>query len=84
MKDMSYEILVSNDQIYFCDDVVISSKGEVYVSDATEFKVQGPESVLLACQCSILAVFFPTSVSCFMKCTLGWNNLKSTEVHTFD
>lgn len=56
MKEKSYEILVSTDQIYFCDDVVISSKGEVYVSDATEFRAQSPELILLPCQCSILAV----------------------------
>eukprot|EP00210_Caulerpa_lentillifera_P003498 g3338.t1 len=51
----SYEILVSSDEIHFCDDLVVSSKGDVYIGDSSQFHTLEADKILLTCQISVLS-----------------------------
>lgn len=48
MTDRSYQILIGNDQIPFCDDIEVASTGEVFIADATNFHPFDLSSVLIA------------------------------------
>eukprot|EP00210_Caulerpa_lentillifera_P002830 g2704.t1 len=38
VTDRSYEFLIGSDELCFCDDVVIATNGDVFFTDATNFK----------------------------------------------
>eukprot|EP00210_Caulerpa_lentillifera_P003499 g3339.t1 len=53
VEKKSYEILISNDRIHLCDDLVVSSKGDIYIADAAGFNVQSPDTLLTTIHFSI-------------------------------
>eukprot|EP00210_Caulerpa_lentillifera_P003500 g3340.t1 len=53
VEKKSYEILISNDRIHLCDDLVVSSKGDVYIADTSGFTVQSLETFFATCQVTI-------------------------------
>lgn len=80
----SYEILFDQDQIHFCDDVVVSTKGDVYIADASKFRVQRPEAIIEACSCSVLHVIdFLLDLKLSLWC-VGWEEWSIIEILTID
>eukprot|EP00210_Caulerpa_lentillifera_P002815 g2689.t1 len=46
VTDRSYEFLIGSDELCFCDDVVVATNGDVFFTDATNFKPADLNSVL--------------------------------------